>query len=166
LISIGHTFDPVPVKIKRNVGSIVKHEINSVPVELLCLRLEWNQNNCKLHESLTKELYAHKISLVLLQRINDSRYAFIYINNITNVTKLKQYWSNQRKRFIANLFAIITKPFALKILLLNICNGQMPCTASRNSWELCFDSMTTTFMHTTSVTCWKWQPAFKLQIPV
>jgi hypothetical protein len=34
LISIGHTFDPVPVKNKRNVGSTVKHGINSVPVEL------------------------------------------------------------------------------------------------------------------------------------
>ena len=56
-----------------------------------------------------------------------------YINNITNVTKLKQYWSNQKKRFIANLFAIITKPFTFKPFALTIYNGQMPCTASRNS---------------------------------
>ena len=130
-----------------------------------CLLKAWMKSkNCKLHESIAKELYAHKINLGLLQRIdNNDMHSYISFL-VNNVTKLKQYWSNRKKRFIANLFAIITKPFAFKSFCFNNLQRQMPCTASRNSWELCFNSTTTTFMHMTSVTCWKWQPASKLQI--
>ena len=109
-----HFWPSSDLKLKGKVGSTVKtwNELSSGWTA--CLRLEWKSKNCKLHESIAKELCAHKISLVLLQRINGLRYAFIYITNINNVTKPKQYWSNRKKRFIANLFAIITKPFALK----------------------------------------------------
>ena len=135
-----------------------------------CLLKAWIQSkNCKLHESICERALCSQNKLGFTSEDNNNNdmhsvNSFNNINNINNITKLKQYWSNQKKRFIANLFAIITKPFALKSFCLNICNGQMPCTASRNSWELCFDSMTTTFMHMTSVTCWKWRPASKLQI--